>query len=64
MNWTNWNDLKENLQRWYNTAAQWFLLGNVVLFLIACTVAGQPVGPIAYVEFLYHCCQWRVKAGG
>ena len=61
MNWRDWQDIRENMQRFYNTAAQWFLFGNMALFLAACVVAGEPVGPIAYINFLYHCCQWHVK---
>lgn len=63
MNWSDWESVKENLQRWYIRVAQWFLSANIVLFLAACAVAGEPVGPIGYIGFLYHCCQWRVKAG-
>jgi hypothetical protein len=65
MNWKNaWDSARENLQRWYNTAAQWFLFVHLALFLGACVVAGGPVGPIAYINFLYHCCHWNVKGGG
>ena len=63
MNW-DWEKVKENLQRLYTKAAQWFLFGNLVLFLAACAVAGEPVGAIGYIDFLHHCCQWRMKAGG
>jgi len=65
MNWKdNWDIAKENLQRWYNTAAQWFLFLNLGLFLAACVVAGEPVGPIRYIEFLWHCVHWGAKAKG
>jgi hypothetical protein len=64
MNWKDWDSVKENIQRGYLKAAQWFLFGNVLLFFVACAVAGGPVGPIGYIEFLYHCCHWRVKGGG
>jgi hypothetical protein len=64
MSWTDWEGVKENLWRGYVKAAQWFLFTNVLLFFAACIVAGEPVGPVAYIGFLYHCCQWRVKSGG
>jgi hypothetical protein len=60
----DWQILKERLQREYTTVAQWVFFANLLLFLIACVVAGGPVGPIGYIEFLYHCCHWRVKGGG
>jgi len=61
MNLRDWQDVKENLQRCYNSAAQWFLFGNMALFLAACIVAGGPVGPIAFINFLYYCCHWNAK---
>jgi hypothetical protein len=59
-----WEIAKQKALLWYSTAAYWFLFVNVALFLLACVVAGEPIGPIRYIEFLYHCCHWNAKAGG
>jgi hypothetical protein len=64
MNWTDWASVKDNLLKIYGKTSQFFLFCNLLLYLGCCIVAGAPVGPVGYIAFLYHCCQWRVKAGG
>lgn len=54
----NWEIVKEQAQKWYGRAGQFFLFQNFVLYLFACVAAHGAVGPTAYIHFLNHCCQW------
>jgi hypothetical protein len=54
----NWEIVKEQAQKWYGRAGQFFLFQNFVLYPFCCVTAHRPVGPTQYIEFLYHCCQW------
>jgi hypothetical protein len=54
----NWEIVKEQVQKWYGRAGQFFLFQNFVLYLFCCVTAHRAVGPTQYIEFLYHCCQW------
>jgi hypothetical protein len=58
----DWEIMKENVKEtawlWYARAAQFFLFQNLILYVLACLAAHGAVGPIGYVGFLYHCCQW------
>jgi hypothetical protein len=49
---------KEDASVWYGTASRWFLMTNILLYLTCCIVAGGVVGPVRYIEFLYHCTHW------
>jgi len=35
-----------------------FLGLNVLAYLACCVVAGSPVGPVNFIGWLNHCCQW------
>jgi hypothetical protein len=59
------DDAKQKIMRgkqdafvWYSIAARWFLLGNFLLYLAGCVVVGGLIGPVRYVEFLYHCSRF------
>jgi hypothetical protein len=65
--WINY--LKEKIGRgkedafvWYSIASRWFTLGNILLYVAACIIAGGLVGPVRYVEFLYNCCHFGQAA--
>jgi hypothetical protein len=36
---------------------------NALTYIACCIVAGGPVGPVGYIGWLYHCCQWSVSHG-
>jgi hypothetical protein len=52
---------KEDAQRWYAKAAQFFMFQNLMMYLFACITAHDAVGLTGYIGFLYHCCQWGGK---
>jgi hypothetical protein len=61
--WMNY--LKEKIDQgkqdafvWYSVASRWFTMGNILLYVASCIIAGGMVGPVRYVEFLYHCCHF------
>ena len=58
MNW-NWETIKERAQIVYAKLSQLLIFLAVCFYLLACIVAGWPVGPRAYVSFTHHCFQWR-----
>lgn len=42
------------------TLASWVVFGlGTLMYIACCIVAGGLVGPVAYIEFLYHCSHWR-----
>ena len=43
----NWEIVKEQAQKWYGRAGQFFLFQNFVLYLFACVAAHGAVGPTA-----------------
>lgn len=53
---------KQDAFVWYSVASRWFMMGNIFLYMAACIVAGGMVGPVRYVEFLYHCCHFEQAA--
>jgi hypothetical protein len=55
--------LKEAVGPAFDKVARVCLAGNVLLYVACCVVANGPVGPVSYVAFLYHCCQWKVTHG-
>jgi hypothetical protein len=61
--WQIIKDKFEDVKPIYDKAARGFLLGNLLLYAACCIVANGPVGPVNYVAFLYHCCQWKVTHG-
>ena len=63
MNWTDWESIKENLKEIYGKAARFMVFYTLLLYLWSCVISGQPVGPVRFVGFLYHCSLWRVKDG-
>jgi hypothetical protein len=52
---------KEKAVLWYGWASQAFMLCNLLLYVACWIVAGGPVGPVGYIAWLNHCCQWPVK---
>lgn len=56
-----WQMVKEKALLAYGWASQIVFGLNVLLYIACCVVAGGPVGPLAYIAFLYHCCQWKVS---
>ena len=58
MNW-NWEAIKEQAQIVYAKLAQLLVFLAVCFYLLACVVAGRPVGPRGYVDFTYHTFKWR-----
>lgn len=48
----------------YIWASHIFFGLSSLAYVAACVIAGGPVGPVNYIGFLYHCCQWRMKSGG
>jgi len=57
----DWESIKQSAKEWYGKTSRFFLFCNMLLYLGCCIVAGAPVGPVGYVHFLYHCCQWSAK---
>jgi hypothetical protein len=64
MNWTDWQSVKENVRQIYGKASRFFLFCNLLFYFSSCMVAGEPVGPVRFIGFLFYCCQWRVKSRG
>ncbi|MGC2662046.1 MAG: hypothetical protein WA324_29135 [Bryobacteraceae bacterium] len=65
--WTSY--IKEKVERgkedafvWYSIGARWFLLGNFLLYFAGCIVAGGMIGPVRYIEFLYHASHFEQPA--
>jgi hypothetical protein len=58
MNW-NWEGISGQAKAGYRCASQVLLFLALCFYLLACVVAGKPVGPRGYVGFAYHCFQWR-----
>lgn len=56
-----WQMVKEKAVLYYVLASQIVFGLNVLLYIACCIVAGGPVGPVTYIGFLYHCCQWKVS---
>ncbi len=54
----NWEAIKEQSRVIYARAAQLLVFLQVVFYLVACVVAGKPLGPKDYVGFTYHIVQW------
>lgn len=57
MHW-DWEEVKDKARRCFEKAAAFVLFENCIGYVMACVVAGHPVGVIAYLRFLVHCCQW------
>jgi hypothetical protein len=55
-----WQMVKEKALLTYVWASQIGFGLNALLYIACCVVAGGPVGPVSYIGFLYHCCQWKV----
>jgi hypothetical protein len=55
-----WQIVKEKAVLWYSWSSRIFLGLNVLFYFACCVVAGGPVGPVGYIAFLFHCCQWKV----
>jgi hypothetical protein len=53
---------KEDAFVWFSIAARWFLLANFLLYGAACVVTGGMVGPVRYIEFLYHASHFEQPA--
>jgi hypothetical protein len=53
---------KEDAFVWYSVASRWFLMGSILLYVASCVVAGGMVGPVRYIEFIYHCCHFEQAA--
>ncbi len=49
----DWETVKEHLRVSYTRVAQFFLFQTMMLYVIACIAAGQPLGPARYAAFLY-----------
>jgi len=49
----DWEMAKERLRLWYARAAQFVLFQELVLYIVACVLAGQAIGPARYAAFLY-----------
>jgi hypothetical protein len=67
MEWKN--SLKEKFERgkedafvWFSEGARWFTFACVLLYVAGCIVSGGVIGPIRYIEFLYHCCHFEQSA--
>lgn len=50
--------IREKAVLWYGRASQIVFGLNLLAWLASCVVAGGPVGPIHYIAWLDHCCQW------
>jgi hypothetical protein len=57
----SWQTIKDRALVYYSRASQIVFGLNALLYIGCCVVAGGPVGPVAYIGFLYHCCQWKVS---
>lgn len=64
--WLNY--AKEKIQQgkqdafvWYSVASRWFTMAGILLYVAACIVTGGMVGPVRYIEFLYHCCHFETQ---
>lgn len=55
--------VRQTAVEWYGSVARWLLLTHVLLYVTSCVIASGLVGPVGYIEFLYHCCHWKVSHG-
>jgi hypothetical protein len=56
----NWEAVRALAWHIYQKAAQTYLFLSLFLYLLACVVAHQPVGPGNYVNFVDHAFKWEV----
>jgi hypothetical protein len=61
MNW-NWEVIKEQARIVYVKLSQLLVFLAVCYYLLACIVAGKPVGPRNFISFTYHSFQWHPGA--
>ena len=57
----DWMMVKEKAQAIFAKLSQVLAFQLACLYLLACTVAVKPLGPKAYVSFVYHCFQWQAQ---
>lgn len=53
---------KQDAFVWYSVASRWFMMASILLYVASCIVTGGMVGPVRYIEFLYHCCHFEQTA--
>ena len=58
----DWEAVKEQAHIVYARWSQLLLFLQLVFYLVACVVAGKPIGPKDYVRFTYHVVQWTPPA--
>jgi hypothetical protein len=55
--------IKEKAWVYYAWAVNICFALNALTYIACCIVAGGPVGPVSYIGWLYHCCQWGASHG-
>ena len=60
----HWENVKDKILLVYEWASRICFGLNALTYIVCCVVAGGPVGPVAYIAWLYHCCQWPAVIHG
>jgi hypothetical protein len=55
----NWEAVKQQLRVIYARGAQLMVFLTLCFYLLACVVAGKPVGPKSTVEFVNYVFHWQ-----
>lgn len=55
----DWETVKAKAREAYEKFALFYLFQSLVLYVVACIVAGHPVSLAGYVEFLGHLFRWK-----
>lgn len=55
----NWQIVKEQARVVYARAAQLAIFMSLCFYLLACVIAGKPVGPKSTIEFANYCFHWQ-----
>jgi hypothetical protein len=55
----NWQIVKEQARVVYARAAQLAIFMSLCFYLLACVIAGRPVGLKSTIEFANYCFHWQ-----
>jgi hypothetical protein len=52
---------REKTILYYGITSRVFFALSVLMYIACCMVAGDFVGPIGFIRFLGHICDWKVR---
>ena len=55
----NWQIVKDQARVIYARGAQLAIFMSLCFYLLACVIAGKPVGPKSTIEFANYCFHWQ-----